>query len=88
MKEVIDIYEVRAKGIELCKTEGTPHYHDVIEPIEMILSMGYGEGFCLGNCIKYSARYKRTQNIKDLTKIADYAHIYAGFAHGDLDSKS
>jgi len=90
--EKINIYEIRKKGIELCKTNGTEHYHNQIEPIELIFALGYGEGFCMGNAIKYSARYKNTQNLKDLKKIADYAHMLAGFIHNkdneQLDSKS
>lgn len=74
----IDIYKIREKGKELCNTDGSEHYHNEIEPIELTIALGYGEGFCIGSILKYAARYKETQNIKDLKKIADYSHILAG----------
>ena len=79
----ISIYKIREKGIKLCETEGTEHYKNEIEPVELTVALDYGEGFCIGNIIKYAARYKETHNLKDLKKIADYAHILAGANHGE-----
>lgn len=44
---------------------------------EFIIDNGHGEGFCLGNIIKYAQRYgkKEGKNRKDLLKVAHYAII-------------
>lgn len=44
---------------------------------EFIIDNGHGEGFCLGNIIKYAQRYgkKDGKNRKDLLKVAHYAII-------------
>ena len=44
---------------------------------DMIIDSGHGEGFCLGNIMKYAMRYgkKDGKNIKDLQKIIHYAII-------------
>ena len=44
---------------------------------DMIIDAGYGEGFCIGNIMKYAMRYgkKDGKNIKDLQKIIHYAII-------------
>ena len=38
---------------------------------DMIIDSGHGEGFCIGNIMKYAMRYgkKDGKNIKDLQKI-------------------
>ena len=43
----------------------------------MIIDSGHGEGFCIGNIMKYAMRYgkKDGKNIKDLQKIIHYAII-------------
>jgi hypothetical protein len=43
----------------------------------MILDAGHGEGFCMGNIMKYSMRYgkKEGKNKSDLHKIIHYAII-------------
>jgi hypothetical protein len=43
----------------------------------MILDAGHGEGFCLGNIMKYAMRYgkKQGKNSEDLLKIIHYAII-------------
>jgi len=42
---------------------------------DTIIDAGYGEGFCLGNIIKYAKRYgkKEGRNRKDLLKIVHYS---------------
>jgi hypothetical protein len=44
---------------------------------DMIIDSGHGEGFCIGNIMKYAMRYgkKNGKNIKDLQKIIHYAII-------------
>jgi len=82
-----NIYEIRKEGKEFCQTEGSEHYKGIekIEPIDLIIALGYGEGFCMGGIIKYAARFKQTQNLKDLRKISDYAHILTGVKLGEAE---
>ena len=44
---------------------------------DMIIDSGYGEGFCIGNIMKYAMRYgkKAGKNPADLKKIIHYAII-------------
>ena len=44
---------------------------------EFIIDGGHGEGFCIGNIMKYAQRYgkKNGYNRKDLMKIIHYAVI-------------
>ena len=43
---------------------------------DMIVDSGYGEGFCIGNIMKYSMRYgKKDGKKKELLKIIHYAMI-------------
>ena len=44
---------------------------------DMILAAGHGEGFCIGNIMKYAMRYgkKHGNNPNDLLKIIHYAII-------------
>lgn len=52
------------------------HYaQDKIQATEFIIDAGHGEGFCIGNVIKYAQRYgkKEGKNRKDLLKSAHYA---------------
>ena len=76
----MSIYDIRKAGREYCQTEGSEHYktEDKVEPIDLIIALGYGEGFCMGSIIKYAARFKRTQNLDDLKKASDYSQILAG----------
>lgn len=74
------ITEIRALGREYCETEGSDHYKvsGIIEPIDLIIAEGHGEGFCLANIIKYASRFKHTRNLNDLRKVSDYAQIACG----------
>jgi hypothetical protein len=51
-----------------------------IQSTEFIIDAGHGEGFCLGNIIKYAQRYgkKEGKNKEDLLKILHYAVILLG----------
>ena len=74
-----DIYEARRRGKDYCQTDGSDHYIvPGVEPMDLIISLGYAEGFCLASIIKYAARYGETGNPEELKKIADYAHILCG----------
>ena len=57
------------------------HYSaDKIQSTEFIIDSGHGEGFCIGNIIKYAERYgkKQGRNELDLLKIVHYAIILLG----------
>ena len=57
------------------------HYStDKIQATEFIIDSGMGEGFCMGNIIKYAKRYgkKAGRNELDLLKIIHYAIILLG----------
>ncbi len=57
------------------------HYSmNKIQSTEFIFDAGHGEGFCLGNIIKYAQRYgkKDGRNEQDLLKILHYAIILLG----------
>ena len=57
------------------------HYSaDKIQATEFIIDSGHGEGFCIGNIIKYAKRYgkKQGRNELDLLKIIHYAIILLG----------
>ena len=47
---------------------------------DMIIDAGYGEGFCIGNIMKYAQRYGRKNwfDDRDLYKILHYAIILLG----------
>jgi Protein of unknwon function (DUF3310) len=52
------------------------HYsQDRIQATEFIIDAGHGEGFTIGNVIKYAQRYgkKEGKNRKDLLKVIHYA---------------
>ena len=54
------------------------HYaQNKIQSTEFIADAGHGEGFCIGNIIKYAQRYgkKNGYNRDDLIKIVHYAII-------------
>ena len=52
------------------------HYaRDKFQATEFIMDGGHGEGFCIGNILKYAQRYgkKDGYNRKDLMKVLHYA---------------
>ena len=55
-----------------------------IQSTEFIVDAGHGEGFCIGNIIKYAQRYgkKNGKNDADLLKIIHYAVILLGSKDG------
>ena len=62
------------------------HYSEnKFQATEFIMDGGHGEGFCIGNILKYAQRYgkKDGYNRKDLLKVLHYA-IMALYVH-DLE---
>lgn len=57
------------------------HYSsNKIQTTEFVFDAGHGEGFCMGNIIKYAQRYgkKNGKNKEDLLKLIHYAIILMG----------
>ena len=54
---------------------------------EFILDAGHGEGFCIGNILKYAQRYgkKNGKNRADLLKVIHYAIIALNLNNGESD---
>ena len=51
------------------------HYsHNNFQATEFIMDSGHGEGFCIGNIMKYAQRYgkKNGKDRKDLLKVVHY----------------
>jgi hypothetical protein len=63
MKEYID------------KTYGQHYSQNKFQASEFIMDSGHGEGFCIGNIMKYAQRYgkKNGYNRDDLMKVLHYA---------------
>ncbi len=64
------------------------HYSkNKIQTTEFVFDADHGEGFCIGNIIKYAQRYgkKDGYNEKDLLKIVHYAIILLGKEHYDKE---
>ena len=59
------------------KTYGAHYAQNKVQSTEFIADAGHGEGFCIGNIIKYAQRYgkKNGYNREDLKKIIHYAII-------------
>ena len=56
-------------------TYGEHYSQNKFQATEFIMDSGHGEGFCIGNIMKYSQRYgkKDGHNRKDLMKVLHYA---------------
>ena len=54
---------------------------------EFILDAGHGEGFCIGNILKYAQRYgkKNGKNRADLLKVIHYAIIALNLNNGEVN---
>ena len=71
--------------------DGTYQQHysqNKFQATEFIIDGGHGEGFCLGNILKYTQRYgkKAGKNRADLMKVLHYA-IIALHVHDVEDSE-
>ena len=67
------------------------HYsQNKFQATEFIIDAGHGDGFCIGNIIKYAQRYglKNGKNKADLMKIIHYAIICMHKNHYRDDSTS
>lgn len=55
-------------------TYGEHYSMNKMQSTEFIMDAGHGDGFCLGNVIKYAQRYgkKEGYNRKDLLKVLHY----------------
>ena len=65
------------------------HYsQNKYQATEFIIDGGHGEGFCMGNILKYAQRYgkKNGYNRADLMKVLHYA-LFALYVH-DTEQKS
>jgi|LSQX01.3.fsa_nt_gb nucleoside 2-deoxyribosyltransferase len=77
------VYQARAAGRDYCQTEGSKHYRQGrVEPLDLLISTGAAEDFCVGNIVKYATRFRKTRNVDDIKKAVDYAHILCGMALG------
>ncbi len=77
------VYQARAAGRDYCQTEGSKHYRQGhVEPLDLLISTGAAEDFCIGNIVKYATRFRKTQNVDDIKKAVDYAHILCGMVLG------
>ena len=58
-------------------TYGQHYVSDKYQATDVIVDAGHGEGFCIGNIMKYAKRYgnKEGKNKKDLLKILHYGII-------------
>ena len=56
-------------------TYGDHYSQNKFQATEFIMDSGHGEGFCIGNIMKYAQRYgkKDGHNRKDLMKVLHYA---------------
>ena len=70
------------------------HYSkNKIQATEFIIDSGHGEGFCIGNIMKYAQRYgkKNGKDRRDLLKVIHYGIIALyinATAKGSLDNES
>ena len=69
----------------ISSTYGQHYSHSKIQSTEFIMDIGHGEGFTIGNIIKYAQRYgkKNGKNRADLLKVCHYAimmlHVHDTF---------
>ena len=68
----------------IIKTYDAHYSMNKIQSTEFVIDAGHGEGFCIGNIIKYAQRYgkKNGKNQDDLLKLIHYAIMLLGSNHG------
>ena len=68
-------------------TYGEHYAHNNFQATEFIMDSGHGEGFCIGNILKYSQRYgkKDGKNRNDLLKVIHYG-IMALHNHDTMEN--
>ena len=59
------------------RDKGSHYNQNKFQASEFIIDGGHGEGFCIGNILKYAQRYgkKEGYNRKDLLKVLHYGII-------------
>ena len=64
----------------IASTYGKHYSMNKIQSTEFIFDAGHGDGFCLGNIIKYAQRFgkKNGRNVDDILKILHYGIILLG----------
>jgi hypothetical protein len=72
------------------KVNHPDHYNSGrFEVIDVIVDAGYGEGFCLGNVLKYILRAKHKENeIEDLKKARWYLDYYINLMERNSERSS
>ncbi len=76
------------------KTYSSHYAQNKVQSTEFIADAGHGEGFCIGNIIKYAQRYgkKNGYNREDLKKIVHYAiimlHLHDNYYSRDKTRKN
>lgn len=70
------------------KTYSQHYSQNKFQATEFIMDLGHGEGFCIGNILKYAQRYgkKEGKNRNDLLKVIHYA-IMALHNHDITEAK-
>ena len=64
------------------------HYStDKIQATEFIIDSGMGEGFCMGNIIKYATRHKNKNGAEDIKKIIHYCELLLELEYGKESKK-
>ena len=64
------------------------HYNkNKFQATEFIIDSGHGEGFCIGNILKYAQRYgkKNGKNRADLMKVIHYSIIALHLNNGESE---
>ena len=78
MKYKFDEDKACKELFDYINTTFNAHYStDKYQATDMIIDAGHGEGFCMGNIMKYAKRYGRKggKNRADLMKILHYGII-------------
>ena len=73
-----------ARGLDKEKVNHPDHYNSgKFEAMEVIADAGYGEGFCLGNVLKYTLRAKHKEDeVDDLKKASWYLDYWIQLLEG------
>ena len=80
-KSIQEIKEYIDKTYDLHYSKGK------YQATEMIIDSGHGEGFCIGNILKYAQRYgkKNGKNRADLLKVIHYGIIALHLNNGESE---
>ncbi len=85
MEVVNNYHEARDKPDPFKNQVGGGHYKSMkIQPIEFVLANELG--FCEGNIIKYTCRYKQKGGKEDLKKVIHYAELLIAQLEKDTDT--